>query len=70
MKKVIVVLDIIWGLTLIFVIFVELIIGCSEHDAFYISMAVLFYLMLIRHLHTLDDDLKDMRESEVKENGE
>lgn len=61
MKKAIVIVDIIWGLILIFVIFAQLLVGCAEHDAFYISMAVFVYLMFIRHLNTLNDDLKDMR---------
>ena len=66
MKKAIVIFDIIWGFILIFVIFAQLLVGYAEHDAFYISMAVFLYLIFIRHLNTLDNDLKDMRESENK----
>ena len=66
MKKAIVIVDIIWGLILIFVIFAQFLIGYAEHDAFYISMAVFLYLMFIRHLNTFNNDLKDMRESENK----
>lgn len=65
MKKAIVIFDIIWGLILVFFLLGTFIIGISEHDAYYISMAVLLYLMFIRHLNTLNDDLNGMRESEL-----
>lgn len=67
MKKAIVIVDIIWSIILIFVMFAQFLIGYTEHDAFYISMAVFLYLMFIRHLNTFNNDLKDMRESELKE---
>lgn len=67
MKKAIVIFDIILGLIIVFFLFATLIIGISEHDAYYMSMTVFVYLLFIRHLNTLDNDLKDMRESELKE---
>lgn len=67
MKKAIVIFDIIFGLIIVFFLFATLIIGISEHDAYYMSMTVFVYLLFIRHLNTLDNDLKDMRESELKE---
>lgn len=67
MKKAIVIFDIILGLIIVFFLFATLIIGISEHDAYYMSMTVFVYLLFIRHLNILDDDLKDMRESELKE---
>ena len=67
MKKAIVIFDIIWGFIVVSFLFVIFITGISKHDAYYMSMAVFSYLMFIRHLNTLDNDLKDMRESELKE---
>lgn len=67
MKKAIVIFDIILGLIIVFFLFATLIIGISEHDAYYMSMTVFVYLLFIRHLNTLDNDLNDMRESELKE---
>lgn len=67
MKKAIVIFDIIFGLIIVFFLFTTFIIGISEHDAYYMSMTVFVYLLFIRHLNTLDNDLKDMRESELKE---
>lgn len=67
MKKAIVIFDIIWGFIIVSFLFVIFIAGISEHDAYYMSMTVLLYLLFIRHLNTLDNDLRDMRESELKE---
>lgn len=67
MKKAIVIFNIIFGLIIVFLLFATFIIGILEHDAYYMSMTVFSYLMFIRHLNTLDNDLKDMRESELKE---
>ena len=67
MKKAIVIFDIFFCLIILFFLLVIFIIGISEHDAYYMSMTVFSYLMFIRHLNTLDNDLKDMRESELKE---
>lgn len=67
MKKAIVIFDIIFGLITVFFLFATLIIGISEHDAYYMSMTVFVYLLFIRRLNALDNDLKDMRESELKE---
>lgn len=65
MKKAIVIFDIILGFIDIFFLFATLIIGISEHDAYYMSMTVFVYLLFIRHLNTLDNDLKDMRREKV-----
>lgn len=67
MKKAIVIFDIFFCLIILFFLLVIFIIGISEHDAYYMSMTVFVYLLFIRHLNTLDNDLKDMRESELKE---
>lgn len=67
MKKAIVIFDIILVLIIVFLLLATFIIGISEHDAYYMSMTVFSYLIFIRHLNTLDNDLKDMRESELKE---
>lgn len=67
MKKAIVIFDIIWVFIIVSFLFVIFITGISEHDAYYMSMTVFLYLLFIRHLNTLDNDLKDMRESELKE---
>lgn len=67
MKKAIVIFDIIFGLIIVFLLLATFIIGILEHDAYYMSMTVFVYLLFIRHLNTLDNDLKDMRESELKE---
>ena len=65
MTKVIVIFDIIWCFILVFFLLGIFIIGISEHDAYYMSMTVLLYLIFIRHLSILNDALNGMRESEL-----